>query len=34
MGGEMRMMVQIGEYEIDQVILDMGSDVNVLPKQT
>ncbi len=28
------MTVQIGEYEMDQVILDMGSDANVLPKQT
>ena len=31
---EMRMNVQIGEYEMDQVILDLGSDANVLPKQT
>ena len=23
---------QIGEYEMDQVILDLGSDVNVLPE--
>lgn len=30
----MRLIAQIGEYEIDQVILDLGSDVNVLPKQT
>jgi hypothetical protein len=26
--------VQIGEYDIDNVILDLGSDVNVLPKKT
>lgn len=30
----MRSMVQIGEHEMDQVILDLGSDVNVLPKNT
>ena len=28
------MTVQIGDYEIDQVILDLGSDANVLPKKT
>lgn len=33
-GREIRLIVQIGEYEMDQVILDLGSDVNVLPKQT
>lgn len=27
-------MAQIGDYEMDQVILDLGSDQNVLPKQT
>jgi len=26
--------VQIGEYEMDQVILDLGLDANVLLKQT
>ena len=31
---EMRLTTQIGEHEIDQVILDLGSDANVLPKQT
>jgi len=31
-GHEMRLTVQIGEYEMDQVILDLGSDANVLPK--
>lgn len=25
---EMRLIAQIGEYEMDQVILDLGSDVN------
>ena len=29
---EMRLTVQIGEYEMDQVILDLGLDVNVFPK--
>lgn len=33
-GKEMRPMAQIGEYEIDQVILGLGSDANVLLKQT
>ena len=31
---EMRMNVQIGDYEVDSVILDLGSDVNILTKQT
>lgn len=26
--------MQIGEYEMDQIILDLGFDVNVLPKKT
>ena len=30
----MRMNIQIGEYEVDSVILDLGSDVNILTKQT
>lgn len=30
---EMRLTVHIGYYEMDQVILDMGSDVNVFPQQ-
>lgn len=30
----MRLTTQIGEYEMDQVILDLGLDVNVLPKKT
>jgi len=33
-GREMRLTAQIGEYEMDQVILDLRSDANVLPKQT
>ena len=33
-GREMRLNVQIGEYDMTDVILDLGSDVNVLPKQT
>lgn len=32
MGQEMRLTAQIGEYEMDQVILDLGLDENVLPK--
>jgi hypothetical protein len=31
---EFRLSVQIGEYDVDNVILDLGSDVNVLPKKT
>jgi hypothetical protein len=30
--GEFRFSAQIGEYDIDNVILDLGSDVNMLPK--
>ena len=33
-GREMRLIVQIDEYEMDQEILDLGSDMNLLPKQT
>lgn len=33
-GREMRLIMQIDEYEMDQVILALGSDMNVLPKQT
>jgi hypothetical protein len=29
-----RFSTQIGEYDIDNVILDLGSDVNMLPKKT
>ena len=32
MGREMWFTTQIGEYEMDQVIMDIGSDVNILPK--
>ena len=31
---EMHLTAHIGDYEIDQVILDLGYDANVLPKQT
>ena len=30
---EMRLTAQIGDYEMDQVILHLGFDANVLPKQ-
>ena len=33
-GREMRLTAHIGAYEMDQVILDIGCDVNVLPNQT
>lgn len=33
-GRKVRLTVQIEEYEIDKVILDLGSDVNVFPKKT
>ena len=33
-GKEMRLNAQIGDYEMDEVILDLGSEVNVLTKQT
>jgi len=31
-GCEMRLTAQIGDYEMDDVILDLGSHANVLPK--
>ena len=31
---ELRMNVQIGDYDMDYIILDMGSDVNILTRQT
>lgn len=31
---ELRLSAQIGEYGMDQVILDMGSEANVLTKKT
>ena len=30
----MRLTAQIGDFEIDQVVLDLGSEANILPKQT
>lgn len=33
-GREMRLTTQIGEYEMDQIIMNLGSNTNVLPKQT
>ena len=33
-GREMTLTAQIDKYEMDQVILDLGLDMNVLPKQT
>ena len=30
----MRLIAQIGEYDMDEVILDLRSEVNVLTKQT
>ena len=31
---EFKFNAQIGEYDVDNIILDLGFDVNVLPKQT
>lgn len=31
---EMRLSAQIGYYEMDEVVLDLGLDINVLTKQT
>ena len=33
-GKEMRMNIQIRDYEVDSVILDLGSDVKILTKKT
>ena len=33
-GQDMRMNIQIGDYEVESVILDLGSDVNILMKKT
>ena len=30
---EFRINAQIGEYDIDNIVLDLGSDVNVMPKK-
>jgi hypothetical protein len=31
---ELHLKAQIGEYDIDYVVLDLGSEVNVMTKQT
>jgi len=31
---EMQLTLQIGDFEMDQVILDLGSDANILSKKT
>ena len=33
MGKEMRMNIQIGDYEVDSFILDLGSDVHIMMRQ-
>ncbi len=33
-GREMRLTAQIGEFEMDEVILDLGSEVNFITKKT
>ena len=33
-GKKMHINIQIGGYEVDSVILDLGSDVNILTRQT
>ena len=33
-GCKLRMTVQIGDYDMDYIILDLGSDVNILTRQT
>ena len=33
-GREMKFTAQIGEFEMDEVVLDLGSEFNVLTKQT
>lgn len=33
-GKEMRLTAQIGEYDMDQVIVNLGSNANVLPNKT
>lgn len=33
-GREMRLTTQIGDYEMDEVAIDLGSDANALPNQT
>ena len=34
MGKSMRMNIQIGDYEVDSFILDLGLDVNILTRKT
>jgi hypothetical protein len=34
LGREMQLSTQIGDYDMDEVILDLGSEVNSLMKQT
>ena len=31
---ELKMTMQIGDYDMDYIILDLGSDVNMLTRQT
>lgn len=33
-GREIWLTARIGDYEMDQIILDLGSDANILPRQT
>ena len=33
-GRELRMIVQIGDYDMDYIILDIGSDINILTRHT
>ena len=33
-GRELRMIVKIGYYDMDYIILDLGYDVNILTRQT
>ena len=33
MGHKLRMLMQIGDYDMDYIILDLGSDVNILTRQ-
>ena len=33
-GPELRMIAQIGDYDMDYIILDLGSNVNILTRQT
>ena len=34
MDKEMHMNIKIGDYEVDSIILDLGSDFNILTKKT